>query len=101
MGAAEFIASRFVDKEIYISCGDVAETITYDQAWAANKEFFFGTVLGVEEGIVILEVPENGILYINGENIVSFWEPGVDYHQVVRTSLTRRVVGARRKDGFT
>lgn len=99
MGAAEFIKNRFLGERIYISCGENAETITYDQAWAANKEFLYGTVLEVEENVLVLEVPENGVIYINCDHIISFWEPGVDYHRAVRTSLTRRVVGAKRKDG--
>jgi hypothetical protein len=98
MALGDFIKNNFLDQKLYISCGEHAETITYDQAWAANKEFLYGVVLDVEDGVLTLEVPDNGIIYINCESIVSFWEPGLDYHRAVRTSLTRRVVGARRKD---
>ena len=98
MGAAEFIKNRFLNKELYVSCGESAETLTYDQVWAANKEFLYGVVLEVEENVLVLDVPNNGVLYINCDNIVNFWEPGLDYHSAVRTSLTRRAIGAKRKD---
>lgn len=99
MGTAEFIKGKFLGQPLYVSCGETAETITYDQAWAANKEFLYGIVEDVESGILTLAIPNCGIIYINCENIVCFWEPGLDYHQAVRTSLTRRVIGAKRKDG--
>jgi len=96
MGVAEFIKNRFIDKELYISCGEISETITYNQAWSANKEFLYGVVLDVNNNVISLEVPENGIIYINCDNIVCFWEPGLDYQKSVRTSLTRRATGYRK-----
>jgi len=100
MAVGDFIKNRFLDQEIFISCGENAETITYDQAWAANKEFLRGIVVDVdtENNVLELEIPENGIIYINCDHIISFWEPPLDYHRSVATSLTRRVVGAKRKD---
>lgn len=98
MSVGDFIKNRFVGTELYISCGENAETITFSDSWAANKEFFFGTVIDVEENVLILEIPENGRIYINCDTIISFWELGLDYHKSVKTSLTRRAFGARRKD---
>lgn len=99
MGVGEFIKKRFINQDLYISCGENAETITFSDSWAANKEFLYGTVLDVDENVLVLNIPENGIMYINCDQIISFWENGLDYHKSVRTSLTRRMVGAKRKDG--
>jgi hypothetical protein len=98
MGIAEFIKSRFLGGTLCVYLGESAETITYDQAWAANKEFFKGIVQEVEDGVLCLEVEGVGVLYINCEQIQSVWQPPFDYHQAVSTSLTRRLAGARRKD---
>jgi len=98
MGVAEFIVERYSGQKICVYLGESAETITYDQAWAANKEYFQGTVIEVYEGILLLEVEGVGIININCEQIQSFWQKPFDYHRAVSTSLTRRLVGARRKD---
>jgi len=98
MGTAEFIKNRFLGQKIYLFCGGIAETITYNQSWATNHELLFGTVLEIDEGVLVLEVPENGLIYVSCEDIKCFWRPGVDYHRAVQTSLTRRIGGAKRKD---
>lgn len=98
MGAASYISKHFVGKELCISLGNDAETITYDQAWAANREYFRGVIQEVDEGIVVMLVEKNGPLFINGDDIECFWQPGFDYHKAIHTSLTRRLQGARRKD---
>lgn len=98
MGFAEFIEKRFLGEEICVYMGDEAETITYEQSWAANKSYFRGTVEEIDEGILILNIPDNGLVYINCEEIQTVWEPSLDYHKSIRTSLTKRMVGARGKD---
>lgn len=98
MGVAEFIENRFIGQTLCVFLGEHAETITYDQAWAANKEFFKGIVLSVEEGVLVLDISGIGAIYINCDQIQSFWQEPFDYHRAVHTSLTRRLVGARRKD---
>ena len=98
MGIAEFITARFIGQELCVFLGDTAETITYDAAWAANKEYFRGIALEVCEGILCLEISKMGIIYINCDNIQALWQDPFDYHKAISTSLTRRLVGARRKD---
>jgi len=98
MGVAEFISKRYLNQQICVYLGESAETITYDQAWAANKEYFKGTALEIYEGVLLLEVEDVGIIHINCDQIQSFWQEPFDYHKAVSTSLTRRLAGARRKD---
>ena len=43
----------------------------------------------MEFGILALDVPGNGTLYINCDNIECIWEPGFDYHRAMETSLTK------------
>jgi hypothetical protein len=98
MGVAEFINNNLLGEEIFIFLGENAETITYDQSWAANKEFFCGIVEDISDNILSLNISGSGIIYINCDQIVSFWRPGFNYHKAIRTSLTNRMIGARRKD---
>ncbi len=98
MGFAKFIDDKFLNMEICIYLGEEAETITYEQVWSVNKAYFRGVVLGIDNGILTLEIPENGLLYINCEEIQAIWEPSFNYHKSMRTSLTKRMVGARGKD---
>lgn len=98
MGLANFIKKRFIGKEICISCGEMAETLTFAETWATNKELLYGTVEDVEDEVIVLLVPGSDLpIYINSKHIISFWEPGLDYHKIVRTSLTSRMFGANRK----
>lgn len=98
MALIDFIAKRFIGQELCIYYESDAETIIYDQSWSANREYFQGTVVEAEDGVIVLDIPENGKVYINVNSIVCFWRPGFDYHKATLTSLTRRSAGARRKD---
>jgi len=99
MGVAEFIENKFLNQTLCVYLGESAETITYDQAWAANKEYFRGIVHEVTDGVLCLNIEDIGMFYINCDQIQSFWQAPFDYHRAVCTSLTRRLAGARRKDG--
>ena len=98
MGFAEFIEKRFLGEEICVYMCEEAETVVFEQSWAANKSYFRGIVEEVDEGILTLNIPDNGLIYINCEEIQTIWMPSFDYHKSIRTSLTNRMVGARRKD---
>jgi hypothetical protein len=98
MGVAKLIEERYLNQQICVYLGESAETITYDASWANNKEYFQGTVLEVYEGVLLLEIKDVGIVNINCEQIQIFWQMPFDYYKAVSTSLTRRPVGARRKD---
>ena len=98
MGAETYIQNNFVGKELCITFGDDAETITYNESWAANMEYFRGVVRAVEHGIIVFDIVGVGTLYVSCYEIKCFWEPEFDYHKAIRTSLTKRLVGARRKD---
>jgi hypothetical protein len=98
MGVAEFIKNRFIGEKLYIFCGGIAETITYNQSWATNHELLFGVIVNVDDDVLIMDIPENGTIYVNCHKITCFWEPGIDFHRAVQTSLTKRIGGAKRKD---
>jgi len=97
MYIANFIKNKFIEKNIYIFYGFDAETITYDQSWASNKEFLFGKVIDVIDNVLILSIENNSKIYINCDKIVSFWEPGFNYNDAIKTSLTKRVSGSKIK----
>jgi len=100
MGFAELIEKKFMHREICIFLGEEVETLIIDdQHWISNKAYFRGHVEDIDEGIITLIVPENGPVYIDAEKIVALWEDPFDYHKAVRTSITRRMVGAKYKDG--
>ena len=98
MSVAEFIEERYLNQELCVYLGESAETLTFDQAWTANKEYFRGTVREVYKEILLLEIQGVGIVNINCDQIQFFWQKPFDYHRAVSTSLTRRLVGARRRD---
>ena len=99
MGFAEFIKHKFIGHEMCVFLGDDVETIIIDdQHWLANKAYFRGIIEDIEHGILILSCGENGVAYINCEEISAIWHPSFDYHKVIRTSLTKRMVGAKYKD---
>ena len=100
MGMASFIAKKFMGEEICIYLGDEAESIKYEQASASNKMYLRGVVVEVyeEDDVVGLEI-DGSIIYVDSSwNIKILWRPGFDIHKATKTSLTRRMVGARRKD---
>lgn len=97
MGIANFIKKHFIGKEICITLlGGEAETLNYDQSSASNREFFRGLVEDVEEGVVVLNIEDQGTIYITENFIRCFWEPSFDYHKALNTSITKKMVGARR-----
>jgi len=97
MGSANFIKNRFIDQELCIYLGEEAETLTYSESWAANKEYFRGFVKEVEDNIIVFEIPDNGTLYINGDAISLFWQPDFEYYQAVFTSITRRPTAVNKR----
>lgn len=90
MSVETFIRNNFIGKELILFFGETAETIVYNQSWNSSKEFLSGVIEDVEDGIIILNIPSNGIIYINCDSVVSFWKPGLEYHKAIITSLTRK-----------
>lgn len=90
MSVETFIRDRFIGKELILFFGETTETIVYNQNWAASRELIRGHIEDVKDGVIIINIPNNGIMYINCESIVSFWEPGLEYNKAIITSLTRR-----------
>lgn len=97
MGAAAYIKKHFLNAELCITLGDDAETLTYDQSWSANKEYFRGTIVEVDEGIVVLEIEGQGKLYIEESHIKCFWKPSFNYYLAISASITTKPAGRRGK----
>lgn len=97
MGVATFIKNHFLNKEICISMGGDAETLTYEQTWAANHEYFRGIVSLVEDNVIVLDIPDNELFYICEDSIACFWAPGFNYYKAISTSITKRMVGGRNR----
>lgn len=72
MGLSNFIKSRFLGKELCIFFNETAETLTYVDRWAQNKEYFKGIVEEVEDNVIVLNIPNSGRAYINCDFIVMF-----------------------------
>jgi hypothetical protein len=95
MGMAEFLKSRFIGKEVCIFFNETAETLTYVDRWAQNKEYYRGTVIEVEENVLVLNIPNNGLAYINCDYIVMFWQDPFNYLHALSVSLTKKMVTGR------
>jgi hypothetical protein len=67
------------------------ETITLEQTWVQNREFFEGTVKEVEEEIIILEIPGEGDIYINPEDVSYMWQKPLNPQKVMRLSLSKKL----------
>lgn len=93
MSLADFLKEKMIDEELCVSLGNEAETITYNQYWTANKEFFQGIVKNITHGVLELNIPEYGTIWINCFEIESFWKPGFKYHQAIRATVTSRPIG--------
>ena len=93
MSLATFLTEKMIGKELCVSLGNDAETITYNQYWTSNKEFFQGIVKNVTHGVLELNIPDYGIIWINCSEIESFWKPGFKYHQAIRATVTARPIG--------
>ena len=96
MGFSNFIYDKFMDKEICVFIDIDAESVVYAESWVANKTYFRGFVKSINDGILTLEIPDNGSIYINCDSIISIWEPSFDYHKAISTSLTKKMVGAKK-----
>lgn len=99
MGMAELIEAKFMGEEICVTLGMDAETITYEQAWTANREFFRGKVRSVEYGILELEILGQGIIWINCDEICALWQLPFDYYAALRVTVTKKPAGGRRRTG--
>lgn len=96
MGFATFIEEKFIGKEICVFIDNDAESIIYDQSWVANKVYFRGVASEITDNILTLHIENVGNIYISCDEIVAIWEPPFEYHKAIRTSLTGRMVGARK-----
>jgi hypothetical protein len=96
MGTAKFIQKHFMGRELCVSIGASAETISYEQSDADNKEYFRGIVKDIDNGILTLEIKDSGIIYINCYNIQCFWQHPFDYYHAINTSITRKPIGVRK-----
>jgi hypothetical protein len=94
MGMATYLAKRFMGKEICVVVGEDAETITYAEVWAQNKEYFQGFIRGVDEdeGVLEFEVPGVGVVHINGDHIKMSWEPSFNWRKAIKASLTGKPI---------
>jgi hypothetical protein len=95
MGMAEFLKKKFLKKEICVYLGEAVETLTYEQSWAQNKEYFRGKLLSVDEGVAELFIEGTGTIYINSESIDTVWEPTFHYASAVSASLTKKPLSSR------
>ncbi len=92
MGMAEYLTKRFIGKEICVAIDEEAETITYAELWAHNKEYFHGFAKCVDEGVLEFEVPEIGTVHINCNCIKMVWEPSFNWRKAVKVSLTGKPI---------
>jgi hypothetical protein len=92
MAKADYLAKRFVGKELCVAIGSDVETITYAEVWANNKAYFRGIVRNVEDGWMELEIPGVGTTHINCESIEMVWEPPFSWRKAVRGSLTDKPI---------
>lgn len=97
MGFAEFITDRFIGKEICIYMTEEGESLIFDQSWVSNKIYIQGIAKEIDNNILVLEIIDVGDIYINCDEISGMWEPTFNYHKAIKTSLTKKMVGARQK----
>jgi hypothetical protein len=95
MGMAEFLKKKFLNKEICIYIGKEVETLTYEQSWAQNKEYFRGKLISIDEGVIELYISGAGTVYINSESIDTVWEPTFHYASAVEASLTKKPLSSK------
>jgi hypothetical protein len=92
MSVAQFIKSHFLGKEIVVFFNETAETLTYVDRWAQNKEYFKGFVVDVEDGVLVMDVSGAGRMYVNCEHIVLFWEEPFNYLKAQSVSITGKMI---------
>lgn len=96
MGMAEFLEKKFLGKEICVYAGEDVEILTYNEAWANNKEYFRGILKEIDEGVLTLEIEGHGIIYIDAAQVKFVWQEPFRYGAAIKASLTNRPVGAQR-----
>ena len=90
MGLANFIKKRFLNKEICLSINNgESETVIYEERWLQNRECFQGVVEGVEDGVIILNISNIGIVFINSDDISYFWLPNVDIYKAFKMMFNK------------
>ena len=92
MSIASFIRKKFIGQEICVNIEEEAEMLTFSEIWVSNKEFFKGIAKSVEEGVLELEVPEVGIVWINCDSIKMIWLPPFNWRKAIHTSLTQKPI---------
>lgn len=97
MGVAEYIFKRFIGKEICVALDEEAETITYAEVWAQNKEFFQGIAKNVDENMLEFFVPDVGTVHINCDHIKMVWEPSFNWRKAIKASLTGTPVASMKR----
>lgn len=91
MGFGQFIKKKFLGKEVCVSLADNdTETLLLEQFWNVSKDFFKGIVKEVVEDIVVLEIPNKGVIFVNPDQIVYMWEPPFDAHGALLSPTHRR-----------
>jgi hypothetical protein len=96
MAIAEYIGKKFLRKELCFSLSDTdTETILYDGIWTQNREFFKGVVVEADSGVVVLDIQDIGLIYINEESISFFYEPDLNIHNAISTMFTKKLSRAK------
>lgn len=96
MGMVQFLEKRFLGKEICVYTGEDVEILTYNEAWASNKEYFRGVLREIDEEVLVLEIVGHGIVYVDAAQVKFVWEEPFNYGKAIRASLTNRPVGGSR-----
>lgn len=92
MGFAEFLAKKFIGEEVCVSISDgETETITLEQTWIQNREYFQGVIKEVVEGVIVMEIRGEGLLYINPDMISYIWQLPLNPHKIIRCSLSKKM----------
>ena len=96
MAIAEYIGNKFLNREVCVSVNNNdTETILYDGIWTLNREFFKGVVKEACDGVVVLDIQDIGLVYINGESISYFYEPDLNIHNAISTMFTKKLSKAK------
>ena len=91
MGFAEFLEKRFLGQMICVEInnGD-SETLMFADNWSINREYFRGVVKEIVEGIIVLEILDEGEIYINPDQISYIWPPNVNPYKIMKTVLNKK-----------
>lgn len=91
MNMANFIKKNFLGQKICLSINNgEAETLTYNQSWLLNREYFEGLVEDVDEGIIVLNIKDKGVLYLNASEISYFWQKPFDPHKHMKLCYSKK-----------